>query len=64
MFQMFNFAHCYVHEIILRPKISHIMVIFVPVDCEDGDIQLVGGSSETEGTIQSCFNNQWGLIVS
>ena len=38
------------------------MLSFLHVDCEDGDIQLVGGSSETEGTIQVCFNNQWGLI--
>ena len=27
-----------------------------------GDIKLTGGSSEAEGTIQVCFNNQWGLI--
>ena len=36
--------------------------VITHVDCEDGDVQLVGGSSEAEGTIQICFNNQWGLI--
>ena len=35
---------------------------FIHVDCEDGDIKLTGGSSEAEGTIQVCFDNQWGLI--
>ena len=38
------------------------MLSFDHVDCEDGDVQLVGGSSEAEGTIQVCFSNQWGLI--
>ena len=35
---------------------------FIHVDCEDSDVKLTGGSSEAEGTVQICFDNQWGLI--
>ena len=31
-------------------------------DCTDGDIRLVGGYNEHEGTIEVCYNQLWGLI--
>ena len=31
-------------------------------DCQDGDIQLSGGTANTQGTVQYCFYNTWGLI--
>ena len=30
--------------------------------CNDGDIRLVGGSSELEGTVEICVNNAWGTV--
>ena len=30
--------------------------------CSDGDVRLVGGSSLSEGTVQVCYYNGWGLI--
>lgn len=48
--------------------ISMIMVTCVPVyiyiyiGCIHGDITLVGGSSQYEGTVQLCRNDQWGTI--
>ena len=33
------------------------------IDCNDGDIRLVGGASDYEGTVEICFGNLWGLIA-
>ena len=35
---------------------------FVFIDCEDGDVRLVGGTTKNEGTVEVCFDNLWGLI--
>ena len=32
------------------------------IDCEDGDVRLVGGTTKNEGTVEVCFDNLWGLI--
>ena len=37
-------------------------VILYITDCEDGDVQLVGGTTKNEGTVEVCFDNLWGLI--
>ena len=31
-------------------------------DCFMGEIRLVGGDSEAEGTVEICFDSLWGLI--
>ena len=36
--------------------------IHSPVDCNDGEVHLVGGNGDYEGTVEICFNNLWGLI--
>ena len=30
--------------------------------CTDGDIRLTGGSSETEGTVEICHDQTWGMV--
>ena len=30
--------------------------------CPDGDIRLVGGSTDNEGNFQICYNNAWGSV--
>lgn len=37
-------------------------MLFVLLDCEDGEIRLVGGPYENEGTVEICMNGLWGLI--
>ena len=32
-------------------------------DCKDGEIRLVGGASELEGTVEVCLGNLWGLVA-
>ena len=32
------------------------------VNCTNGDVYLTGGSSENEGTVQFCYNNEWGTV--
>ena len=31
-------------------------------DCVDGDIRLIGGQSELEGTLEVCLNGTWGSV--
>ena len=33
-------------------------------ECEDGNMQLVGGSTEVEGAVQLCIGGVWGSVVS
>ena len=30
--------------------------------CTDGEVHLIGGSSETEGTVEVCHNKTWGMV--
>ena len=32
------------------------------VSCEDGDLRLFGGESESKGLLQVCFSQRWGTI--
>ena len=31
--------------------------------CTDGDVRLSGGLNESQGTVEVCFNNLWGLVA-
>ena len=33
------------------------------IDCQDGEIRLVGGPSESEGAVEVCFDHVWGNIA-
>ena len=33
-----------------------------PDNCTDGDLKLVGGTTEYEGTLQVCANGVWGTV--
>ena len=30
--------------------------------CDFGEVRLVGGSSDTEGTVELCVNDTWGTV--
>jgi CD163 antigen len=30
--------------------------------CEDGDLRLIGGTSEKEGRVEICIGNEWGTV--
>ena len=34
----------------------------ISIDCTDGEVHLVGGSNETEGTVEVCHNKIWGMV--
>ena len=41
----------------------HVAMCAMPcTGCTDGDIRLTGGSTETEGTVEICHNQTWGMI--
>ena len=31
--------------------------------CDDGEARLVGGASDSEGTVEVCLGNLWGLVA-
>ena len=33
-----------------------------PVGCENGDVRLLGGGFDNEGTVEVCLDNLWGLV--
>ena len=35
----------------------------VNVNCHDGDVRLVGGDGDNEGTVEICRGNQWAGTV-
>ena len=41
---------------------SMISILFYIVSCEYGEIRLVGGSTEYEGHVEICIDNQWGTV--
>ena len=41
----------------------HVAMCAMPcTGCTDGDIRLTGGSTETEGTVEICHNQTWGMV--
>ena len=35
----------------------------IPMNCTtSGSVFLTGGTSESEGTVQLCYNNEWGTV--
>lgn len=37
-------------------------VEFLLIDCNNGDVRLVGGDFKNEGTVEVCIDNIWSLI--
>ena len=37
-------------------------VITSGITCDYGDVRLVGGSSQYEGRVEVCIDNQWGTV--
>ena len=45
-----------------------LYTVYAPVekhnsDCEDGEVRLVGGASDSEGTVEVCADKLWGLVA-
>ena len=38
------------------------LMVFLHAGCTDGDIRLTGGGSETEGTVEICHDQTWGMV--
>ena len=42
--------------------ISFVATIEAPVDCNEGEIRLYGGSIQNEGILHMCTNRAWGTV--
>ena len=47
-------VYCIIHFIYLN--------LSVPDNCTEGEVRLVSGASEREGTVQICANDVWGTV--
>lgn len=43
-------------------KYVYIALATTPVNCTHGDMKLIGGTTEYEGTLQVCVNSLWGTV--
>ena len=43
--------------------ISMYVCIILYIECVEGEVHLVNGATENEGTVELCLNNLWGLIA-
>ena len=41
----------------------HHCVIYHYLDCTEGDVRLVGGAHNFQGTVQICLDNVWCLVA-
>ena len=46
----------------VRPHYIDLCILHTIIGCSNGDVQLIGGEFNNEGTVQICHNNMWGLI--
>ena len=39
-----------------------ILCILLALQCEEGDLRLIGSSAVNQGTVEICINETWGAI--
>ena len=39
-----------------------LSIVIASGNCTYGDVRLVGGSNQYEGTVEVCINDQWGTV--
>ena len=40
-----------------------ITIFLLLIACTNGDVKLVGGSKSSQGTVEVCYSNFWGIIA-
>ena len=55
-------VHCQPGIIAIQLKSPNIITLKYAANCDDGDVQLIGGSYNTDGDVLVCYNKRWGHI--
>ena len=43
-------------------RLDHKLSNNYAASCDDGDLRLVGGESESDGLLEVCFSQRWGTV--
>ena len=41
---------------------TNFPTVILSTNCNHGDVQLVGGTTQYEGRVEVCINNAWGTV--
>ena len=57
-------SHAMVNTLDLLSAMDYYKIIFIHHSsvCSSGDIRLAGGSLDSEGRVEVCYNHQWGTV--
>lgn len=51
-----------VKTVSIKELVTHVLLFLDLLACSDSDVRLVGSNKTSEGTVEVCYYNNWGII--